>query len=1068
MKKILQTLLIAIFSLQAFSQTVIPPTYADIDTNHRTYVNQVFGLLEPNRVATGLLMDYAFDFTDPKIYNGSVLVDSTLMEQGLFSDLYKTLYTSRFNSSTSSMRHPTINDSLCYIARQREVITLSGLLFKYNNVDPNAQANGKMQTVNGRLKDVYVNSVWQNPYQEDTTLAISPSIINYNLTYCKVVLPSNLWLTNMGSQVSTIQMDAGDGAGYRTVTMGTQISLSYADTGWKRWVFKVTLTNNQQLYSHCKIHFNNTSNMAGSNGVAARGIEIDRNRNIVATELYNGVYGVAGIVISYRNSNDKVLRRPLIVAEGFDPGHITKPEEPEGQNSFRSFIFSVQTSNSAALQNLISDDPAQYDIVYVNWYNGTNYLQANELILEAVIRWVNANKQPLAGVRQPNVVLGSSMGGVIARMALGRMDRGGGQNGAGGFAAHETRLFVSLDAPHQGANGPLGYQAMARHASKVYIRTGPAIVGLVELVQFITNGPSPLQAGFLADQPASKQLLNQRLDFFYNQSNSSNQQFLQELRTQWAYPNPTNNAANTRCVAISDGSECAVDQEFTPGANLLYHYRSTKTRFIGDIIFMAAGLGLSGVTGVVPVLPFLIPGSSKFELTLDVRSLANGGGNQVYYGNMKLTKKVLWLVSVSINLANKTYNAPSGLLPFETYPGGFYVVSLGNQPGSVSQDWMFSYNNSFSIQRRFMFLPTTSALDIGRGNTTLTNANYFAKYIGATPPVTPFNTPFVNFTTAFNQNPVIYSATINNGQTIVYNFTSNGAQEHEELRIRSANWLANEMAINNPPPQFTNCEAFCGNAAIAGKAVLCNAETYTMDNGAVVDWVVSPAGIVTPPNPPTGAATNLTRITNGTITLTGTISNGDCGTRQFTKTITVGSPALTITNSRSTTCSNGFQTWTLNADPSAGTNWQWSVGNLWNSSSQITIFNPSSPSTMANVKGGGALRLNYTDVCGIAKTDGITIYSSCPPAFMVAPNPAVDEVTVTAGDASTTARSALPDLIYSVKISDRLGGIRKSFEYKTPVKSVSVSTSGLEPGIYSISIFNGTIWSNKKLVIQRR
>jgi len=88
------------------------------------------------------------------------------MEQGLCSDLYKTIYTSRFNSSISRMRHPTLHDSLCYVARQREVITLSGLLFKYNAIDPNAQANGKMQTVNGRLKDVYAGSVWQNPYQK--------------------------------------------------------------------------------------------------------------------------------------------------------------------------------------------------------------------------------------------------------------------------------------------------------------------------------------------------------------------------------------------------------------------------------------------------------------------------------------------------------------------------------------------------------------------------------------------------------------------------------------------------------------------------------------------------------------------------------------------------------------------------------------------------------------------------------------------------------------------------------------------------------------------------------------
>ena len=79
MKKILQTLLVVLCLLQTFSQTVTPPAYADIDSNHRTYVNQVFGLLEPNRLSTGLLVDYGFDFTNPKIYNGSVLVDSTLM-----------------------------------------------------------------------------------------------------------------------------------------------------------------------------------------------------------------------------------------------------------------------------------------------------------------------------------------------------------------------------------------------------------------------------------------------------------------------------------------------------------------------------------------------------------------------------------------------------------------------------------------------------------------------------------------------------------------------------------------------------------------------------------------------------------------------------------------------------------------------------------------------------------------------------------------------------------------------------------------------------------------------------
>ena len=77
MKKIFQLVLLFCVISTTEAQTFTPPTFADIDNNYRTYVNQLFGVLESNRITTGLLVDYGFDFTNPKIYNGSVLVDST-------------------------------------------------------------------------------------------------------------------------------------------------------------------------------------------------------------------------------------------------------------------------------------------------------------------------------------------------------------------------------------------------------------------------------------------------------------------------------------------------------------------------------------------------------------------------------------------------------------------------------------------------------------------------------------------------------------------------------------------------------------------------------------------------------------------------------------------------------------------------------------------------------------------------------------------------------------------------------------------------------------------------------
>ena len=1061
MKKIIQLILLSLAIITTKAQTFTPPSFADIDNNYRTYVNQVFGALEANRVPTGLLVDYGFDFTEPKIYNGTVLVDSTLMEQGIYSELYKTIFTSKFNNNAGTLRHPSIHDSLCYIARQKEVITLSGLLFKYNAIDPNAQANGKMQTVNGQLKDVYVNSVWQNPYQEFNTVAISPSTIEYNLTYCSVVLPSNLFLSNRSSEISSIQFDAADGLGYRTIQYNTPVSLNYADTGWKHWIFKVTLTNGQQLFSHSKVHFSNISNAAGSGGVAARGVA-DRRRTITATEQYNGAFGVADIVISYRDVNDQVLRRPLIVAEGFDPGWITKPEEPEGENNFAGFVSSVRNSRSAALQNLIADafDPnavSQYDLVYVNWRNGTDFLQRNELALEAVIRWVNANKQPLAGVMQPNVVLGSSMGGVIARMALGRMDRGGGQNGAGGFAAHQTNLYVSLDAPHQGANVPLGYQAAARHATRLYVSTG-IIAGIVEVVQLIRNGPSPLMNLLLSDQPAARQMLNNRIDIFYNTSNNTNQQFLQELRTTWAYP------VNIRNIAISNGSECAIDQEFAAGSSLLYHYRSTKTRFIGDLIFMVAGIGLQALN-VPPLItiPLILPGSSKFELTIDIKAIASGGGNAVYYGNIKLTKKVLWLVPVSINIANKTYTAPTGILPFDTYPGGFYTLTLANQPGSVSQDWMFSYNNSFYIQRRFSFIPTTSALDIGQGNTALTNTNYLARYIGATPPAAPFNTPFANFATAFNQD----------GSQWIFdnsNFRRLNNEPHEGLFIRNANWLASEM--NGTTTGRTDCSAFCNNGIITGANTICNTETYTapFGIGANYFWSVSDPTVVNV----TGSGHTRQIEWNGNpgkqITIT-VIITGDCGNVTLTKNnVQVGTTAAPLIQPTNYDAQCGTFMEAYCTQPTGAT------GYVWNLNFGQVIQDQDGPYTnyfyiapLVNNPQQGLRYFNYLtvqakNVCGLSAPSATKEFtvgpvpSSCggggPLLLVVSPNPTNNSLNITSKSRA----------FKQIRIIDKTGVIKKQFSYTSGMLNATINVSDLSADLYNIQVFDGTNWTAAKFI----
>lgn len=991
------------------------------------------------------------------------------------------------------MRHPSVHDSLIYIARKREVITLSGLLFNYNAINPQARANGTIQTVNGQLKDQYVNGVWQNPYQTLTMVAISPSTTVFDLTSCQVKLPSSLFLSNIGKQVSSIYFNADDGRGYQLIQPDVPISLSYDSVGLKHWFFRVTLASGRQLYSHCKVYFNNTSNLihqaasqASGAGSNARGTIVDQWVPIKAIEAYKGKAGEADLFISYRDANDQVLRRPLIVVEGFDPGHITSPEKPEGENTFKGFMTGIQRSGSPELRKLISDYPSinaisQYDVVYVNWRNGTDYLQRNMLVLEEAIRWVNNHKQPLGGTLQPNVVLGSSMGGVIARMALGRLDR------AGGTAAHQTRLYVSLDAPHLGANVPLGYQAAARHAARVYIGTGP-VAATVEVIQLIRHRVSPLLSLFLADQPAARQMLINRINILDQTVNADHQSFQQELRTTWAYP------ANIRNVAISDGSECAIDQEFTPGSTIFYNYQSIKTRFLGDLIGMMAGAGLGALGIDIPlVTPALaIPGSSQVKATLEIKSLAANGGNRVYYGNVSYTKKILWLVPLTVTITNHSYNAPTGLLALDSYPGGFYYLAI-DQPSGPVKKWVYTYDNTLYVQHRFCFVPTASALDIGQGNVALGANDYLNRYVGDSPPAAPLNSPFANFTTAFNQNDSQYPFVNDKYQKM-------NNEVHEGLFFRSSNWLAAEL---NTTPLRTNCSAFCSNAsyAIVGSSLVCNSADFRINNllaGTSVTWSL-PANTASAfqlqPNVPGPGQVRVINQKTGivTTTLTATINTsatGGAGVNCSNTGVTLTTPlsndntisfpyyqeACTFYNvyhasqsgsassSNSTFVHQGCRVYVnLGTIPrtvtlsSGGQPTTWGLGSAPYPNTlyfELPIGSGGVPFTF-KVAGNGD--------CGDVSLVFFTYSNNARMAYEASPNPAANEVTVTAmeNDPDASAEEATPKkaqrakkpLAYTVDVYDTFtGALKMSQKNSNGSRQTHLNVSKLRPGYYMLHI----------------
>jgi len=163
---------------------------------------------------------------------------------------------------------------------------------------------------------------------------------------------------------------------------------------------------------------------------------------------------------------DGILDKPIIVLDGFDPG--------DGRNItglYNSLNFGGQN-----LADILRNEG--FDIVILNapQYTtngkdidgGADYIQRNAMVTIELINLLNDLKVG----NEELVLLGPSMGGLIARYALSFME----QNSMD----PETRLYISFDSPHRGANIPISLQYLINYLAQQL--GDPTAVTLVDQV----------------------------------------------------------------------------------------------------------------------------------------------------------------------------------------------------------------------------------------------------------------------------------------------------------------------------------------------------------------------------------------------------------------------------------------------------------------------------------------------------------------------------------------------------------------------------------------------------------
>jgi hypothetical protein len=332
-------------------------------------------------------------------------------------------------------------------------------LYTYNFIDTNAIQNNLVQLgTDSLLYDVVNRPV--SPYQTVTTFIGSPLLDSIRANQGNNVVFSfsnNLLFIKSLLTITSLQVDFDNGNGLTAVSLGNDVIVHYSpsSTGYKFIKFVVGLSNNTTITSYAAVKVISFQNYTtfGTSGCNVANTILD----IASDESFQGYdentaskgYGRAEIFYA-TNTCDGVLRKPIIVVDGFDP-----LDSRSTRNIYDLVNQKITNQNTAPG---FADDMGSkgYDIIVLDFPGrGADYIERNARVLMKLIEQVNTLKVG----NEKIVLIGPSMGGLISRYALAYMEQ---HNNP-----HQVRLYVSFDAPHLGANIPLGDQRFLSYFSDV-------------------------------------------------------------------------------------------------------------------------------------------------------------------------------------------------------------------------------------------------------------------------------------------------------------------------------------------------------------------------------------------------------------------------------------------------------------------------------------------------------------------------------------------------------------------------------------------------------------------------
>jgi hypothetical protein len=548
-------------------------------------------------------------------------------------------------------------------------IPLSILISEVETIKTEALENNTISKNNNQF---VLNNLSENVFQTHEITLMAPLVAKSKNKTVEFILKDKNIFNTTSKTIQSIYISFIDESSWQTISINQSIKVNFNSSGKKSISFKIEFTDGENKIIKSTFEVQGSSNLANRNGNEILA------ETITASIPYQGFgesapYLGQGEYEIYLDNVDQVLDKPIFLIDGFDPGDTRNTE----------LIYSLLNYGGSGqnLGDIVREEG--FDIVVLNFpqYSpadgvvidgGADFIQRNAMILVELINQINAQK---VGNEQ-NVVIGPSMGGLISRYALRYME----QNNI----EHDTRLYISFDSPHLGANVPIGFQHLFN-----YMANGP--LGDVTLQEVVNS---------VISSPAAKQML---LDHFTGHlQTGSATEFDNAIQLPTGAPNfrtAFQNELNTmgfptetRNVAITNGS----------------------------------GNGMmTGTPGMFVLNDYIVNATATQRARFDIRFTPPAGVSNQLVSRFRAQQNIIIWITVFSSQANAASPATSSGL--DSAPGGMFNVADFAEAGSGNPT-LDDFLANLAIDR-FCFIPTLSSLAI-------TNSNWYETVSDAS------NTPF--------------------------------------------------------------------------------------------------------------------------------------------------------------------------------------------------------------------------------------------------------------------------------------------------------------------------------------